>query len=213
MKLLECFSGTGSIGRAFRAAGWEVTSLDLDPKSGADIIADICTWQPPEDAYWDAIWFSPPCTEFSQALTSRPRRLEEGLKPARRCLELIQQLKPKLWWIENPAALLPKQEDFRELPYHIVCYCKYNSLANPTHAYRKRTWIATNCPWTPRPPCTKATPCEFLADGRHPECAQRGPQRCKEGLRGRAFSQAQLYSMPAALCAEIAEAATKAVSK
>jgi hypothetical protein len=37
--------------------------------------------------------------------------------------------------------------------------------------------------------------------------------RGKEGLRGSAFSQAQLYSMPAALCNEIAQAATKAVSE
>ena len=46
MKLLELMSGTGSVGRAFKAVGWEVVSLDFDPKSGADIIADVCTWEP-----------------------------------------------------------------------------------------------------------------------------------------------------------------------
>ena len=38
--LLEVCSGTGSMGRAFKALGWEVTSLDFDPKSGADFVTD-----------------------------------------------------------------------------------------------------------------------------------------------------------------------------
>ena len=31
-RLLELFSGTGSMGRAFEELGWEVTSLDVDPR-------------------------------------------------------------------------------------------------------------------------------------------------------------------------------------
>ena len=42
MRLLELFSGTGSIGRAFEALGWEVTSLDLEGEP--TIKCDILDW-------------------------------------------------------------------------------------------------------------------------------------------------------------------------
>ena len=44
MRLLKLLSGTGSVGEVFRERGWEVISLDINPKSNATIIADILTW-------------------------------------------------------------------------------------------------------------------------------------------------------------------------
>ena len=44
MRLLELFSGTGSVGRVFSEAGWEVISVDMDPSSGATHVADILVW-------------------------------------------------------------------------------------------------------------------------------------------------------------------------
>ena len=67
MKLLELFSGTGSVGRVARNYGIEVTSLDRD--MDANIRMDIMNWEykehPPH--YFDIIWASPPCTENSIA--------------------------------------------------------------------------------------------------------------------------------------------------
>ena len=209
MRVLVLCSGTGSLDRAFEAEGWQVTSVDIDPKSNATYTADVCEWEPPAGETWDCVWASPPCTEFSRALTSHPRRLEEGLSIALRCLELIAQLQPKVWWMENPGTgLLPKQSLFEDLPFHLVTYCKYG------FSYKKLTWIATNCTsWQPRPCCCKASPCLVLCNNRHPECAQRGPTRGSDGLRGSYCSQGQLYSVPQELCLEIARAATIAIDQ
>ena len=72
MRLLELFSGTGSVGRVFQARGWDVLSLDADPNAGADITSDILAWDfrsfPPD--HFHCIWASPPCTEYSIARTT-----------------------------------------------------------------------------------------------------------------------------------------------
>ena len=79
-RLLELFCGTKSIGRAFEAAGWEVVCLDIVSKFEPTILCDIRSWDyalfPP--GHFDMVWASPVCTEYSRALTMRPRRLEEG---------------------------------------------------------------------------------------------------------------------------------------
>jgi hypothetical protein len=76
--VLELFSGTGSIGKVARSYGFEVLSLDLI--MDADIKADILTWDykqfPPNYCYY--IHASPPCVEYSIALTTRPRNLESA---------------------------------------------------------------------------------------------------------------------------------------
>ena len=69
MRLLKKGSGTGSVGTAFSSQGWEVVSLDMDPKTEATIHEDIVTWDhatyPP--GHFDVIWASPCCTHYSCA--------------------------------------------------------------------------------------------------------------------------------------------------
>ena len=78
MRLLELFSGTGSVGNVCRRLGCEVTSLDRDMP--ADIRMDILDWHyaslPPNS--FDVIWASPPCTEYSVAKTVGVRKLDEA---------------------------------------------------------------------------------------------------------------------------------------
>ena len=118
MRLLELFSGTGSVGAVFAAQGWEVTSLDIDPKTQATIHENILTWDhtqfPP--GHFDAIWASPCCTHYIRARTSAktPRNLELADSLVLRSLELINYFNPQAWFIENPQTGLLKDRPFMQ---------------------------------------------------------------------------------------------------
>ena len=77
MKLLELFSGTGSVGKVARGLHWDVVSLDL---KGADINCNILDWDYKKlpSGYFDMIWGSPPCTEYSRAKTVGVRKIDEA---------------------------------------------------------------------------------------------------------------------------------------
>ena len=72
LRLLELFSGTGSIGRSFRARGWDVTAIDNDPTADATICCDIASWNVDslQGNRINAIWASPPCTNHSRLRSS-----------------------------------------------------------------------------------------------------------------------------------------------
>ncbi len=83
--LLELFSGTGSMGRAFRARGWQVTSVDIDAAAFPTICCDILELEIEDVLDFgpvDLILASPPCTHYSFSRTNaRPPRDLHGSDP------------------------------------------------------------------------------------------------------------------------------------
>ena len=189
MKVLELFAGTRSIGKAFENRGHEVFSVEWDKRfEKIDLYKDISTLTADEILNRfgrpDVIWASPDCTTYSIAAISHHRRqMADGtLSPvseyAKFCdntnkhvIELIKQLNPKFWFIENPRGGLRKMGFMRDLPRYTITYCKYGDTR------MKPTDIWTNHP-NPGfiPPCKNGDPCHVSAP--------RGARTGTQGLKG-----------------------------
>lgn len=205
MTILELFAGTRSIGKAFEAAGHKVISIDWDKQFPgialyADIgqltaqqIIDLCGGVP------DIIWASPDCTTYSIAAISKHRTKEAdgNLAPksdyAKQCddinshvIELIKELNPKYYFIENPRGGMRKMWFMQELPRHTLTYCQYGD------SRQKPTDIWTNHP-NPnfKPPCKPGAPCHIAAP--------RGSKTGTQGLK----NKVERARIPQQLCEHI----------
>ena len=207
MRLLELFSGTGSVGKPWREAGHEVISIDIDPTFNPEICEDIlqlsfCKLDTP-----DVIWASPPCNEYSRCRTrGPPRNLVLADSLVAKAIEIIQyfeKLNPSLiWFIENgDSTLLWTREVCSFMTdFVVVDYCQYNGPG-----YRKRTRIAhsDNIVWNPRPICDAKT-CKQCINGKHMLTAQRGRQSDPKQRRDNdTCTLDQLHGLPRELTCEI----------
>ena len=195
MRCLEVFKGTGSVGKVFEAAGWEVISVDIEAKYEPTHCVNVLDFDYRQYApgHFDYVHLSPPCTEFSLALTRRPRNLPLGDLLVDKALEILMYFRPRWWTLENPyTGMLRFRPAMQHLkPFlHRVCYCIY-SEGDSTWSYKKETAIWTNIKWKSRPLCTKSSPCSWFNGKNHPIHAQ-----------GRQMRRERLYSMPPALIRE-----------
>ena len=139
IRVLECFSGTKSIGKVCDQFGWESVSVDLimDADHKCDIM-DFDYKQYDKD-YFDIIWASPPCTQYSKAKTQGVRDIEGANKIVLKTIEIINYFNHFFWFIENPQTGKLKEQPFMGgLPFVDCDYCMYGK------PYRKRTRIWTN---------------------------------------------------------------------
>ena len=202
MRILELFSGSGSIGQAFGSKGWDVISLDADVKTDAVIKEDIIAWDHTvfPVGFFDVIWASPCCTQYSCARrgAKTPRNLDLADSLVKRSLELITYFQPRVWFLENPETGLLKTRPFMSgLPFSDVDYCCFSDWG-----YRKRTRLWNNCGF-PKQLCEGHGVCPNMDGKRHRTTAQQGRNKCLTGLYGEHHSTKQLYKLPPALCSEI----------
>ena len=157
-RMLDLFCGTGSVGQVFREQGWQVVSVDWDPKYQPTLIRDIGAWDywldfPP--GHFDVVACSPPCTEFSSAMTRRARDLEYADHLVVTTLNIISYLQPDFWFLENPRGGLLKDRPYMgSYPYVDVDYCRF-----ATWGYKKptRIWGSSHVGTLPPQLCDGAT--------------------------------------------------------
>lgn len=147
------------------------------------------------------IWASPDCTTYSIAAISTHREKEPtgNLTPktdyAKQCdetnthvIDLIKQLKPKYWFIENPRGGLRKMDFMKGLPRYTVTYCQYGD------SRMKPTDIFTNHPDPQfKPMCKNGDSCH--------ESAPRGSSTGTQGLK----NKKERARIPAKLCEHIVD--------
>ena len=208
MKLLELFSGTGSVGRAFAEKGWEVISSDSDPKTDATIHEDILKWDystyPP--GHFDAIWASPCCQQYSCARrgANAPRNLALADPLVLRSQEIINCFNPRVWFRESAHTSLLEDRPFMVgIPFCDVDYCAYCDWG-----FRKRTRLWNNIDFK-GDLCLGPGCCPNMDGNRHKTTAQQGKNLGKKGLYGTHFSQQNLHRIPQQLCLDIVLFASK----
>lgn len=206
MKVLELFAGTRSISKAFEERGYETYSIEWDKNfenislyddvnnvTAKDIIK-LCGGIP------DVIWASPDCTTYSIAAISHHRKYVDDVlipvsdyakfcdKTNKHVLDLIQELKPKYYFIENPRGGLRKMDFMKGLYRYTVTYCQYGDTR------MKPTDIWTNHPNPQfKQPCKNGDSCH--------EKAPRGSHTGTQGLK----NSKERAVIPKALCDHIVD--------
>lgn len=171
MKVLELFSGTEQLSSEFRRRGHEAFTVDWDEKFPSSLHIDIEKLNADDIigkfGVPDVIFAAFDCTTFSLLSMRKHRKknydtgemeaISEYAKKCDRvdkhCLELIKQLNPKVFIIENPRGGMRTMRWMKGIPRSTTTYCKYG------FPYMKPTDFWSNIDLKLLPPCKNGDPC------------------------------------------------------
>lgn len=197
MRILDLFAGKGGEMRRaeIEQRGHEYITLDLEPSFNCSITASIFDVSASSLGYFDFVWASPPCEVFSlmaadhhwngikRAYIPKSDAAKLSIKLVNHTLQIIRDIKPKAWLIENPRGLLRKMPFMKGLPRTTVTYCQYgDSNMKPTDLW------GVVPGWSPRLMCKNGRKCHEPA----PRSSQ-GGMRAKVGAAERAVVPLELW--------------------
>ena len=182
MNTLELFAGSRSFSKVAKQLGHRVYTSDNQDFEKIDQVCDIFDFDVNKLPYApDVVWTSPPCTSFSVASighhwnkdnTPKTEKAELGVAIVKKTIEIIEQLRPKYWFIENPRGKLRKLDFMQDFQRKTVTYCSYGDMR------MKPTDIWTNFDFATRPMCFNGN------KDCHHEPAPRGSKTGTQGLKG-----------------------------
>lgn len=205
MLVAEFFSGSGILSETFEEKGHKAFTSDIEKEYNPDLVKNIL-YVSKEDIPFipDVMWFSVPCTKFSVAsigsswtggkgkYISKTEETQKALDILDKSIKLISEVKPKIWFIENPRGVMRKviepifkKYGITEFHRHTITYCQYGEER------MKPTDIFSNRQFEFRPMCKNGDSCHVSAP--------RGSKTGTQGLKN-AYERSKL---PKQLCEEI----------
>ena len=213
MRILDLFSGTGSITKTMRDifGNCEVVSVDIDPKFEPTIVCDILKldykslWKP---RHFDIVWLSPPCTMYSRARTHGTRDYRLSDRMVKRGMAIVEYLKPRVFAMENPAAGLRLRPFMHRWERYVntVDYCQYSTPEiGDVYMYKKPTCIWTNNKSFQPRRCVHGSRCDFFDGRRHFMTSQKGPSEYtgKSNPVSGSVKGENVYQVPKALIMDV----------
>lgn len=140
MKVLELFAGTASFSNVATKRGHVTFTTDNNPDFNSSLTDDVMELGKLSFPFdFEIVWASPPCETFSvasighhwaggfQGYEPKTEAAARGIERVLKTLELIDELKPKAWIIENPRGLLRKMPFMNKegIYRYTVTYCQY----------------------------------------------------------------------------------------
>ena len=192
--IVEGYCGTKSYSKVAEARGHKCLTIDYNPKFKPDMVCDMLYLNkkmiPKDFRKPDMMWFSPPCETFSLSGNSwymgyaTTPKAYVGMALAYKCVELIRDMKPKYWVIENPRAGMRNAWFMKPLERTTVSYCQYGDTR------MKPTDIFNNFGFEGRC-CKNGDPCH-----------ERAPRGSRTGTQGEKSTELRGV-IPPQLCGEI----------
>jgi hypothetical protein len=136
--MLDLCAGLGGASQAMRERGWEVVTVDNDPRFGCTYTADLTTWE------WhgprpDLVWLSDPCTEFArESMPWSKTGKAPDLTLVRAGLRIIKATRPRYWVRGSAPWVRPLLGEPRQIVGPFYLWGRFPPLGVDMRGFRNK---------------------------------------------------------------------------